>query len=469
MSAAASRAEEYARLTPEERDEVFAELGEDDLYNLLYDWKFWRREPSQVFPEGKLLTWLLMGGRGSGKTRPGAEEVKERVTSGEWGRVALVGATAADVRDVMVEGESGIKAVSHKAFWPHYEPSKRRVTWPNGAMAFCYSAAEPERLRGPQHHGAWADEIAAWKKGPTAWHLLLMGLRLGENPQVVATTTPKALQWLRRLAKEPTTAVSRMSTYENLANLAPTFASIILSQYEGTRLGAQEIEGILMDDVEGALWSTALIDRSRLVTVTEEGLTIPPLPYERVVVGVDPPGGTITECGIIVAGRHAGAPDPMRKEASVIEDWSLAGTPEVWAKEVVRAYRDFNADAVVAERNFGEEMVRAVIHNVDPSVRVIGVRASDSKQARAQPISILWDNERAHVRDYLPMLETEMTSWVPKGTLNEQGEDVGTDESPNRLDAMVWAMTDLLPPFGVVRGGATVPTGGGAAWRPGGR
>lgn len=464
-----SRAEAFCRLHPREQTKYLESLTDDEALNLLYDWTFWRRT-LQTTPAGDdWLTWLLQGGRGSGKTRPGAEECNERARLGQWGRIALVGATAADVRDVMIEGESGIKACAHPDFYPHYEPSKRRVTWPNGAMGFAYSAEEPDRLRGPQHHGAWCDEIAAWKKGPLAWDTLLGSLRLGRNPQIVATTTPRPLAWLRALVAEATTVVTRMSTRENAANLAPPFLSRIVARYQGSRLWLQEIEGVLMEDVEGALWTAVAIELDRVQPTDVDGIpTYVPAVHDKRVVGVDPPGGTITECGIVVVGRHAINDDPLRRHADVLDDRSEAGPPEQWAKTVVSAYHEHDCDAVIAETNYGGEMVRAVVHNVDPSVKVEMVQATRGKAVRAEPVAVLYDQHRMHHVGQLPELESEMTTWVPPGTTNLLGEDIGSTDSPNRLDALVWAVTYLLPPLGVVQGHvSSLADRQGAGWQPG--
>lgn len=440
-----SRAEAFAALPQHEREEWTAKLTDEEVRDLLYDWTFWRRHSQTAPTSTDYVTWLLMGGRGSGKTRPGAEEVNKRARSGEWGRIALVGRTAADVRDVMIEGESGIKACAPPGFMPKYEPSKRRVTWPNGAMAFAYSAEEPDLLRGPNHHGAWCDEIAAWKKGPAAWDLLLPSLRLGLNPQIVATTTPRPLVWLRALVADPTTIVSRMSTTENAANLAPPFLTRILARYRNSRLWLQEIEGVLMDDVEGALWTAVLIERSRHKE---------PALHDRRVVAVDPPGGA-TECGIVVAGRWAVNEDPLYRHADVLDDLSTDGPPEHWAKIAVDAYHQHECDAMVVEKNYGGDMVRAVIHSVDVTVKVEEVNASRGKALRAEPIAVLYDQDRVHHIGILAGVESEQTTWVPPGTTNALDEDIGSTDSPNRLDALVWALTDLLPPLGVVEAGVS--------------
>lgn len=452
------------------------EMTEDEAEALLHDWSFWRRDTQVPPSDTDWLTWLLMGGRGSGKTRPGAETVREKALAGEWGRIALVGATAADVRDVMIEGESGLLAVHARHERPRYEPSKRRLTWPNGALGFAYSAEEPDRLRGPQHHGAWADEIAAWRRGPATWDNLMFGLRLGTNPQVVATTTPRPLAWLRALLDDPTTVVSRMSTYENAANLAAPFLTRILARYEGTRLARQEILGLLVDDVVGALWTALLIEATRVGVqdTAEYAAHLLPDAHDVRVVGVDPAGSALGMTGIVVAGRWSKAFtegigmkwDPHKRHADVLDDRSMSGQPEEWVKAVIDAHDYWGCGAVVVERNFGGDMVRAALHAVRDDLRVIEVTASKSKKVRAEPVVNQYDQGRIHHVGLLPDLEEEMTTWVPPGTIDpDTSEDIGSDWSPNRLDAAVWALTHLVPPLAVHRGKSSAPTGGGASRR----
>lgn len=454
-------------------DQAIAEMSEPERLALLYDWSFWRRR-AQITPTGAdWVTWLLLGGRGSGKTRPGAEEVRHRAIGkgpggSSWGRIALVASTAADYRDVMVEGESGILAVHPRHERPLWQPSKRRLTWPNGAMAFCYSAEQPDRLRGPQHHGAWADEIGAWKRGPATWDNLLLGLRLGQVPQVVATTTPKPLRWLRALIEDPTTVLSHMSTYENAANLAPTFLRRVLARYEGSRLAAQEIAGLMLEDVLGALWTVEQIESARIDLSDDAGVFarhLLPDFHDLRVVGVDPPGSALGVCGIVVAGRHAATPKD-RPHADILDDRSMSGQPEEWGRAVLDARDAWGAQEIVVERNFGGDMVRSTIHSLDPRANVVEVRASDSKKARAQPIAVYYDQDRIHHVGIHADLESEQTTWVPPKTLDpETGEDIGAKWSPNRLDAMVWAVTRLLPPLAIAAGSAKAPSGSGASRR----
>jgi phage terminase large subunit-like protein len=375
----------------------------------------WRdiARPAQVAPAGDWTTWLYVGGRGAGKSRAGAEWVHEQVQAGAR-RIALVGPTAGDVRDVMVEGESGL--MNCGPVRPVYEPSKRRVTWPNGAIATTYSADEPDRLRGPQHDAAWCDEIAAWRY-PSAWDMLMLGLRLGSDPRVVATTTPKPVKLVRDLMA--TAVITRSTTYDNLDNLAPTFRQQILARYEGTRLGRQELLAELLEDVPGALWTRDLIEKARG--------TAPDL--SRIVVAIDPAvtsGEQSDATGIIVVGR-------LGDTGYVLEDLSGRYPPEQWANIAVDAYRRWEADRIVAEANNGGDLVASVLRAVNPNVPVRLVRASRGKRARAEPVSALYEQGRIIHADTFPELEDELCVWTPD-----------TVESPDRMDAMVWGLTDLL-------------------------
>jgi len=375
----------------------------------------WRdiARPAQLAPDGDWTVWLYSGGRGAGKSRAGAEWVHEQVQAGAR-RIALVGPTAGDVRDVMVEGESGI--LNCGPVRPTYEPSKRRVTWPNGAIATTYSADEPDRLRGPQHDAAWCDEIAAWRY-PQAWDMLMLGLRLGTDPRVVATTTPKPVKLVRDLMA--TAVITRSTTYDNLDNLAPTFREQILSRYEGTRLGRQELLAELLEDVPGALWTRDLIEKARGVA--------PDL--SRIVVAIDPAvtsGEQSDATGIIVVGA-------IGNVGYVLEDLSGRFPPEQWANIAVDAYRRWEADRIVAEANNGGDLVASVLRAVNPNVPVRLVRASRGKRARAEPVSALYEQGRIIHAGTFPELEDELCVWTPD-----------TVESPDRMDAMVWGLTDLM-------------------------
>jgi phage terminase large subunit-like protein len=382
--------------------------------------------PEQIPPVGDWLVWLFLAGRGAGKTRSASEWVLEKARTPGM-RIALVGRTPADVRDVMIEGESGIIACARPGETPIYEPSKRRLTWPNGSIASAFSAETPSSLRGPQFHYAWADEAAAWTdagKGDvldTAWNNLMLGLRLGENPQCAVTTTPKPNKLTRTIMERATTIISRGSTYDNLKNLAPAFKANVLAAYEGTRIGAQELNGELLDDVEGALWTLGMIEQARVTTHPD---------LQRVVVSVDPSGGAgkgSDEQGIVVAGKGVDG------EWYVLADRSCKLSPHGWASRAIAAYYEFGADRIVAERNFGGDMVVETITNLDNKVPVKMVTASRGKVQRAEPVAALYEQGRVHhVGPDLSVLEDQMTTWTPTN---------GT--SPDRMDALVWAVTDL--------------------------
>jgi phage terminase large subunit-like protein len=404
-------------LPDDERRALLDALSDDDVDDLLHDWRFWARA-SQLPPPGDWLTWLILAGRGFGKTRTGAEWVRGEVEANRRGRLALIGATAADVRDVMVEGESGILATARPSFLPIYEPSKRRVTWPNGAMATTYSADEPDRLRGPQHDGGWADELAAWRR-PEAWDMFLFGLRLGPDPRALVTTTPRPTKIIRDLMAAPTTHTTRGSTYDNLDNLAPAFAEQIIAKYEGTRLGRQELNAEILTDVPGALWTWAMLDNRQAAP----DLT-------RAVVAVDPAvtsGEGSDETGIVVAGVGVDG------RGYVLADRSCRLSPDGWARRAVQAFDDFSADAIVAEVNNGGDLVEQTIRTVRRTVPYIKVHASRGKQTRAQPVAALYEQGKVSHVEAFAELDEQLTSWTPES---------GT--SPDRLDALVWALTHLM-------------------------
>lgn len=396
---------------------------------LLHDWTFWAR-PKQLPPAGEWSKWVILAGRGFGKTRTGAETVRWAVDHG-YRRIALVGRTTADVRDVMIEGESGLLACYPDSTRPVYQPSLRRVMFKNGAIATTYSGDEPDQLRGPQHDFAWGDEVAAWKK-PAALDNLLMGLRLGDDPKGMFTTTPRKVKHLRELLAMEGVILTTGTTYENRAHLAPGFFKDMIRRYEGTSLGRQELEAVLLEDNEGALWRRAWIDDKRL---TRSPALL------RIIVAVDPSassGENAAECGIIVAGLGEDG------RLYVVDDVSVRGTPNEWGAAAVTAYHKFEADSIIAEANQGGEMVSEVFKSIDRSVPVKLVHASRGKQARAEPVSSLYQQGRvSHVGSYAE-LEDQLCNWVPGQT------------SPDRLDALVWAATALMlpqttPPPKVVR------------------
>jgi phage terminase large subunit-like protein len=423
----ASLAERLA-LNPAERAKFLSALSEDERRVLEYNWKFWAR-PKQLAPSWDWSFWLILAGRGFGKTRIGAEWIIERARQGVHGmRIALVAETAADARDVMVEGETGILTISPPWFRPKYEPSKRRLTWPNGVRATTFSAEEPDQLRGPQHHYAWGDEPAKWRYADT-WDQLLMGLRLGHHPQAVLTTTPRPTPLIKSwvadaMGPNPTFALTKGSTYENRGNLAPRFLDTILRKFEGTRLGRQELEAELLDDAPGALWKRAdHIEQHRVSTAPE---------FVRIVVAVDPSVSSDSpnaETGIVAAGLGKDG------HGYVLADGSLERpTPEKWGSETVALYSKLQADRVVAEVNNGGDLVASNIRVADPSVPVKKVHAARGKQTRAEPISSLYEQGRVHHVGCFPLLEDQMCQWEP---------GVST-WSPNRIDALVWALTELM-------------------------
>jgi phage terminase large subunit-like protein len=404
---------------------------------LLYCWRFWAR-PNQVAPAGDWHVWLVNAGRGFGKTRTAAEWVRERVDAGAR-HLILAGATAGDVRDTMVEGESGILAISPPWNRPHYEPSKARLTWKSGARALLLSADEPDRFRGKQSDTVWADELAAWRY-PEAWDQLMLGFRLGAaygvSPQAVVSTTPRPTKIIRELISDALTAVTRGSTYENLANLTPAFIHRIRTKYEGTRLGRQELHAEVLDDAPGALWRRQDIDSKRVQRDD--------LPKMRVVVvAVDPAttsGPDSDETGIIVVGIDEAG------EGYVLDDLSGVYTPNEWGRRVVAVYQKWKARKVVAEGNQGGEMVintiATVANDLEVSVHIERVHAAVSKRARAEPVAALYEQRRVHHVGVLPELEDELCTWEPAVVL-ENGT-VHVCESPNRLDALVWGLTDLM-------------------------
>lgn len=403
------------------------------------DW-YANARKEQLWPVGDWFVWLLLGGRGSGKTRSAVEALIDRVFQGYWKRSALVARTSADVRDVCVEGESGIMAKTPNDFRPRYEPSKRRLTWPNGALTTLYSADEPDLLRGPQHDGAYCDELATWPY-PEAWSNLLLGLRLGSDPRVIVATTPLPTALIRQTAKDPRTRMSHMTTYDNLPNLSPTFQEQVLTRYEGTRLGRQELMGEILEDVDGALWSASQLEALKQVKPPQKRW------YEesvndwrygddlvRVAVGVDPAstsGPDSDETGIVVAAKGADG------RGYVLADRTVRATPDGWGRRVIQAYIDFHGDCIVLETNQGGEMAEQVILTAarakGVTVRIKKVHAAQSKRLRAEPIAALYEQGKISHLLGLDKLEDEMTSYT-----------VDSGFSPDRLDALVHCLTELM-------------------------
>lgn len=422
---------------PSKLRRFLASLTPQEKAALEFQWRGWWARPSQLAPVGAWVVWLLCSGRGFGKSRTGAEWIREQVGPRNVRsnlRIALVARTAADVRDVIVEGESGILKISPPWNRPKYEPSKRRLTWPNGAIATTFSADKPDQMRGPQYHVAWCDEVAAWRY-EDAWHQLRFGNRLPDVvPRIVVTTTPRPIPLIRELIGDSTTAITRGSTFENAGNLAPEWIRAIRRKYEGTRLGRQELFAEILDDTPGALWKRSKLDALRLLAV--------PRPLGRIVIAVDPAvtsGEDSDETGIVVVALdHAG-------NGVVLEDLSGRMTPDEWGRVVVGAYRRWEADLIVAEVNNGGDLVEKVVRtvrmkvngreeNVGSVVNFKAVRAARGKWTRAEPISALYEQDRVSHVGVLAELEDQMCTYVP-GVAKK---------SPDRMDALVWGLTELM-------------------------
>jgi phage terminase large subunit-like protein len=430
--------EQIALLPPDEQREALAGL---DPEVLMWDWSVWGR-PEQQAPPGDWNIWLVLAGRGFGKTRLASEWVREEAKYTNTGqrRFGLVARTAADVRDVIVEGESGILNVTPPSERPLYEPSKRRLTWPNGNTATLFTADEPDSLRGPQFTHAWGDEIAAWRQTPdaagmTAFDNLRVGTRLGANPKILVTTTPKRTPLLYKLIEESMKGeivkITRGSTMDNAGNLSGAYLDTMLGVYEGTSLARQELYGEMLEAMEGALWTEEMIEAGR------EGYY--PLSTPLRVIGVDPSvaENPRDECGIVVCASTA-EHDLYKRQAWVLEDASVHGSPDVWANQVVKMARKWGCP-VVAEVNQGGALVRNAINTIDPSIKVLEVHSKQGKALRAEPITLAYEQQRVHHVGFLADLESQMISWVP-----------GEGKSPDRVDALVHAMTALLikPPAG---------------------
>jgi phage terminase large subunit-like protein len=422
-----------------ERTATLGAMTDNQQAMLRWTWRFWAR-PEQLEPEGDWLTWLMLAGRGFGKTRTLAETVRgwacgdTPLARGRYGRLALVAETAADARDVIVEGESGLLAVHPRDFRPLYEPSKRRITWPNGAVATLFNATEPDQLRGPQHDAAACDEVAKWTYADDTWANLMLGLRLGTAPRCVVATTPRPIPLLRRLAADPKTVLTRGRTADNAVNLADPFLRTVTELYGGTRLGRQELEGEMLDDLPGALWKRAWLD---------EGRRKAPETLQRVVVAIDPAassGEDADETGIVVAGIAEDQDGITR--GYLLADVSRRGSPEEWARAAVAAFDLHKADVIVAEANNGGEMITTVLSTVRPGLPVQLVHASRGKAVRAEPISALFEQGRVHMCGSFPALEDQMCAFTP-WMLRSQG-------SPDRVDALVWAFTALFPSIAAV-------------------
>lgn len=425
-------------LSPEDRAEALEGL---DPETLLWEWNFWARE-DQKEPPGDWSIWVLMAGRGAGKTRSAAEWIRDKAKQNPGCRIGLTGRTASDVRDVMIQGVSGLLAVCPPSERPEWKPSTRSVVWPNGTTGTAFSAEVPDQLRGPAFHFSWGDEAAAWPQIPdasglTAWNNLEIATREGVTPRVIVTTTPKRVPMMYKLIDEATdgkrVVLTRARTADNAAYLSESYLDAIYGVYGGTALAAQELDGILSDDVEGALWTFDVIDRHRLTIPLR-----PSLPLR--VVAVDPSVAERPrdECGIVVIGS-TNERELYRRHAYVLEDASILGSPDVWAQRVIDTANKYSCPVVV-EGNQGQALVVNVLKSINPNIKVYLVQASVSKRLRAEPVVLPYQQGRVHHWGYMPELESQQTTWDPEAD----------KKSPDRVDALVHGLTALLiqPPKG---------------------
>lgn len=423
-----SPAQIFAALSDEEQEAYLAGLTSAARAALKYNWEFWAR-PNQREPDGNWTTWLILAGRGFGKTRTGAEWVNANVRAGKAKHIALVAETAPDARDVMVLGPAGIVSVSPPDFKAEYFPSKRLVRWPNGAEALLFNAVEPDQLRGPQFDLAWCDELAKWRYAQETWDMLQMGLRLGLHPRQIVTTTPRPIPVVRRLVNDKSCFTTRGRTYDNASNLAASFLKQVEERYGNTRLGRQELEGEILDDMPGALWNRDMLDGNRKPEAPD---------MERIIVAVDPAatsGEDADETGIVAVGVSRDEDGVQR--GYVLADRSLRGTPDEWAKAAVSLYHELDADRIVAEKNQGGEMVEAVLRSADRNVPVTLVTATRGKRVRAEPIAALYEQGRVHHVGRFNNLEDQMCLFTADGERHP-------GDSPDRVDALVWGLTSLF-------------------------
>jgi phage terminase large subunit-like protein len=405
-----------------DRARVLDSLSATDRRALAEDWES-QALTGQIAPGGEWRTWLLMAGRGFGKTRAGAEWVLEKARSNAKARIALIGASLDEVAKVMVEGESGLLASARLHEHLRWRPTTGKLRFPSGALAIAYSGASPARLRGPQHHFAWADELAKWAKPKEAWDNMQLGLRLGERPQAVVTTTPGPTPLLRRILDHSETRKTGGRTFDN-PYLPSAFVEAVTADYGGTRLGRQELDGELLGEAEGALWTRELIEERRCAMPDRDALG-------RVLVAVDPPGSAGGDaCGIVVGGLCGG-------KGLVLADCSVSGLrPEGWARRVAAAAESWAADRVIAEANNGGEMVDAVLKTVAPALPLRLVHAGRGKGARAEPVAAAFEAGRCLLAGCFPELEDELCALTAHGFVG--------GGSPDRADAMVWALSELV-------------------------
>ena len=408
-----------ASLPEQERINLLNSLTEEEAQELLYDWEFWAR-PKQLAPPGDWLTWLILTGRGWGKTRTAAEWINKCARNGAE-HIALIGQTVPDVRDTMVKvGPSSILKISHPSFMPKYTPSKRLLEWPNGCLATTYSGDKPDQVRGPSHDIVWIDELAKFQYPQDIWDNLMFGLREGEDMRIIITTTPRPIPIIKRLVADPDTKIVRGSTYENSDNLPKKFFDYVLAPYVGTRLGQQEIEGKILDDNPNALWKRRNIDDYRVSKFPE---------LIRIIIAVDPEATAnekSSETGIVAIGLG------IDRHGYLLGDYSMKGTPDQWGKEVIAAYNKHNADRIIGEVNNGGDMIEYVIKTINPYAAYKSVRASKGKYIRAEPVAALYEQGKIHHVGSFPGLEDQLCEWVPG------------DKSPDKLDALVWGATELM-------------------------
>lgn len=415
-----SPADIFRALPPEQQEAELASLSPEAQARLLYDWQFWAR-PNQLAPEGDWRTWLALAGRGFGKTEAGAQWIRQRVESGARS-IALIAETQKDLEEVMV---ARLLKISPPDQMPTVRYKPVRVTWPNGAQALGYNGTEPDQLRGPEFDTAWVDELAKYRYARETWDMLQFTMRAGSDPRVFVTTTPRPIPVLREIIKDPSTVITRGSTMDNASNLPPAFMKAVVEKYEGTRLGRQELNAEMLDDVPGALWTREMFDAARVKE---------PPRMKRVVIAVDPSGTTGTgegdDIGIVAAGLGEDG------RGYVLGDHTCQLSPEGWARRVAEVYEFHEADRVVAERNFGGAMVEAVLRAAAPNLPVKVVTASRGKVARAEPIAALYEQGRVSHVGAFAALEDQCCSMTPSGYVGEG--------SPDRADALVWALTELM-------------------------
>jgi phage terminase large subunit-like protein len=424
-----SPAERFEGLPYPTRKARIAGLSNREAIALRYDWEEWWARPAQTLPPGDWVTWLICAGRGFGKTRTGAETVRKWVKCYPY--VNLIGATTDDVRSIMIEGESGIMAICPPEERPVYKAQHKALYWPNGAKSLLFSAEEPDRLRGKQHMKMWADELCAWRYSE-AWDQASLGLRLGSNPQAIITTTPRATKQFKAIIAEDATVTTYGTTYDNRRNLAKAFYDKIVTRYENTRMGRQELLAEILDEVPGALWNRTQIEKLRLKAVPD-GLRL-----VRMVVAVDPAVSTnenSNETGIVVVGKGSDG------HYYVFADRSGVYSPEEWAREAVAQFDIHKADRVIGESNQGGDMVERTLRVIRATLPVTLVHASRGKVTRAEPVAALYEQGKVHHIGCFPQLEDQMCQFTPDFNRTEMGY------SPDRIDALVWGVTDLAEPY----------------------